>query len=125
LPPECKLLESEPLPQVKAQDQLIDILAGLARFNSASIPATFILREAGVRRVRAEPIPFLVRRLLATWLVKAFPSPDMNSARAKVIANLLVGTIEAHYLHNYIMRVPYRATDARKLVRSLVLELLP
>lgn len=65
-PPECKLLESVPEPGSRADDQLIKILIGLARFNSLNIPATFILREAGVRKVSgtyALPVPPLARRV--------------------------------------------------------------
>lgn len=123
-PPEYKLLESDPQPGSKTDDQLIKILVGLARFNSMNIPATFILREAGVRKVSAEPTPFRFRRLLAAWLLKAYPARDMTPERSKVLANLFLGTIEAHYLHSYIMNKPYRQVDARKLAESLVQELL-
>lgn len=107
--------------------QLRTILAELAAYVDAEIPATFTLYAAGLRAKPGEDFsdaaPARLRRALTSWLkAAAVEAPLVCDPRTA--AELVLGTLEARAMHAFLGQraVPRRETLA--FVRALVAAVL-
>ena len=129
--PERTLLQAGYEPGVPPAKQLEEILVGIGRFMSSSVPAYFLMHAGGVPtpamlkgRPTPEPQLITVRRELSAWLTQAFKSGRMQKKRADLLANIFVGTLEGHFMHAYLRGVDYDEKKNRAFAKDLVREFL-
>lgn len=129
LPPGGPLLAahlSEPAPSRGAARRLVELLLDLLAFLREMAPALVVLRSGGVPLERAlgdrEPPTVQLRRLLAAWL---HGTGAIGRRRSVLLAEALLGTIEARCFNAHLGGERFVRGDERRLVRDLVAELVP
>lgn len=129
--PERAILQAGYVSGVPPVRQLEEILVGLSRFMSSSVPAYFLMHAGGVPtpammkgKPYREPQLLAVRRELSAWLMQAFKSTGMRKKRADVLAEVFVGTLEGHFMHAYLSGVDYDEKKNKVFAKDLVRELL-
>ncbi len=126
-PPVLKMLEERLPDDSPIDEQLIEILVAVAGFVDAEIPATFTLYAAGLRPKSADDFsdatPRRLRRALTKWLRDAVRSGRIERD-PRVVAEALIGTLEARTLHAFLGKQALKERDTRRFVRSLVATVL-
>jgi AcrR family transcriptional regulator len=126
-PPVLKMLEERLPDDSPIGEQLIEILVAVAGFVDAEIPATFTLYAAGLRPKSpddfADATPRRLRRALTKWLRVAVRSGRVERD-PRVVAETLIGTLEARTLHAFLGKRALKERDTRRFVRSLVVTVL-
>jgi AcrR family transcriptional regulator len=128
-PEELELLRAGLDPKRTFHDQLVVILSGLSRYLSVAVPAIFLLYAGGLpigdkTDLRREPAMIRVRTELARWLNEAKKKYGLGFHNAKVLADALVGTLEARYMHGYLRQQKYSARQDHRFVAELIGEIL-
>lgn len=122
-PPVLGLLEHGVVTESPVERQLLDIVAALARYTDAEIPATFTLYAAGLRARPGEDFsdatPARLRRALAKWLRKAVRRERLACA-PRTAAELILGALEARAMHAFIGKREPSARETRGFIRALV-----
>ncbi len=126
-PPILAVLEQGFVDGEPIERQLRRIVAALARYADAEIPATFTLYAAGLRAKPGEDFsevtPTRLRRAMTKWLRQAMERGEAISD-PRTVAELVLGTLEARAMHAFLgkRKVPERET--RAFVRALVATVL-
>ena len=106
-----------------AAQQLRDIVADLARYVDAEIPATFTLYAAGLRAKPGEDFsdvsPARLRRALTAWLRQAVLAGTLVCA-PRVAAELILGTLEARAMHAFLARRAVTGREQQAFIRGLL-----
>lgn len=125
LPPALADLEAAPPPSGAAR-RLVGILHDLLHFLHETVPRVLALRAGGLSFERAlggrEPPTLQLRRLLAIWLRRAGAG---DRRRCRLVAEVLLGTIEARAFNACVGGAPFVKGDDRRLLNELVAELVP
>jgi AcrR family transcriptional regulator len=110
-----------------AAQQLRDIVAELASYVDAEIPATFTLYAAGLRARPGEDFsdvtPARLRRALAKWLRQAVGAGELRCA-PRIATELILGVLEARAVHAFLARRPASAREQATFVRVLLKNVL-
>ena len=122
-PPVLERLLCGPAAGTPAVEQLRDIVAELARYVDAEIPATFTLYAAGLRAKPGEDFsdvsPARLRRALTAWLRQAVRAGDLVCA-PRTVAELILGTLEARAMHAFLARQPVPLREQQAFIRGLL-----
>lgn len=121
-----KTMSEGPLAGVPVQAQLLEILIRLSAHLAIVSPNVFLLFAAGMIKPsrRLGNLPLNTRRHLAAWLQRARRAGGWKFRSASVLADALVGTIEARHLYGYLHGRHASIASERRFVRALVDELL-
>jgi AcrR family transcriptional regulator len=110
-----------------ALEQLRDIVADLAHYVDAEIPATFTLYAAGLRARPGEDFsdvsPARLRRALTSWLRHAARGGQLVCA-PRVVAELILSTLEARAMHAFLGKRAVSAREQRAFIRALLKSVL-
>ena len=102
------------------------LLRELLAFHEAMLPGMMVLRAAGLGSAPSdgaqEPPTVLLRRLLKTWLRAA---TRMSSRRAGVVAEALLGALEARCFNAYLGGPSFVTGTPARFVHDLVAQLVP
>src|SRR5262249_39540347 len=114
-------------PGVPVAAQLREIVAELATYVEAEIPATFTLYAAGLRAKPGEDFsdvtPARFRRGLTSWL-KAAGAEAPLMCDARMAAELVLGTLEARAMHVFLAQRAVPRRETLTFVRTLVAAVL-
>ena len=105
--------------------QLKVLLGEVLAFHEQMLPGLMVLRSGSLGTPLApgeEPPTLLVRRLLKAWLMRAAP---LSPSRAAVVAEAVLGAIEARCFNAYLGGPAFVAGTPRHFVHQLVTGLLP
>jgi len=122
-----KLLKAGPAADTPVRAQLTEILTRLGAHLAVTSPNLFLLFAAGLLKpeMRKLDLPGKTRRHLAAWLQRAQPSGDLLCSSPSVMADALVGSIEARHMYGYLNGLETTVAKERRFVRHLVDGLLP
>ncbi len=119
----CRVPSAAPPPL----EQLRDIVADLARYVDAEIPATFTLYAAGLRARPGEDFsdvsPARLRRALTRWLRQAVRAGQLACA-PRTVAELILGTLEARAMHAFLARQAVPLREQQAFIRALLASVL-
>lgn len=104
--------------------QLIEILTRLSAHLAVVCPNIFLRFAAGLDRRRRRGLSEATRQELAAWLERAKSRGLWDFNSAAVMADALVGSIEARHLWGFLHRRRTSVAAEQHFVRSLVNELL-
>jgi hypothetical protein len=109
------------------QAQVLRILAELASYVEAEIPATFTLYAAGLRAKPNEDFsdvtPARLRRGLAKWLREAVDAGEIT-CEPRIATELILGSLEARAMHAFIARRPHPPRATRAFLRGVARSVL-
>jgi len=112
---------------VAAAQQLREIVAELANYVDAEIPATFTLYAAGLRAKPNEDFsdatPARLRRALASWLRQAVKAGELTCA-PRIATELILGVLEARAMHAFLARRALPEREQAPFIRILVQSVL-
>lgn len=128
-PPEVEVLREGLKPGRSARQQLIEILSGLSEYYAIAVPAFFLMHAGGFPIGRREgksfrPLVIVLREYLARWLDQAKSDPSVKTTNSEVAADVLLGALEARFMHNYLRSKKSSPELNREFVRNLVRELM-
>jgi AcrR family transcriptional regulator len=129
LPPEYRRLQEGFKKGDPPAKQLVEILNGLGRYISAEVPAIFLMHAGGIptpgkerRLPRREPPLLELRILLSSWIVGAYKPAGMKKQRADLLGKMLIGALEGHCMHAYLLGHDFAELEFRDLIKSMVAE---
>lgn len=109
--------------------QLAPILASLLKHLEQVSPALAILRTANLplhsARSAAEPPTVMLRRMLSGWLTRAHQSGQTQIRNPAVIAEALLGALEARAFNRYLGGPAFTPGSDRSFIRHLIEGLVP
>jgi AcrR family transcriptional regulator len=112
---------------VAAPQQLREIVADIASYVDAEIPATFTLYAAGLRARPGEDFsdvtPARLRRALAKWLRQAVRAGELKCA-PRTATELILGVLEARAMHAFLARRTVPAREQAAFIRVLLKSVL-
>ncbi len=122
-----KVMRDGPLADAPVRLQLIEVLTRLSAHLSLISPNLFLLFAAGmIKPVKQRGgLAALTRQHLAAWLRRARRAGGWRFRDAAVLADALVGALEARHLYGYLHRRRVTVGVERRLVTAMVDELLP
>lgn len=125
-PPVLMDLERSPAAS-PLRPQLLAILTALSAFHRQVVPGLWVLRSSGMPRPpdSGTPPPVRLRALLAAWLKRARATHGLKLARPDVIAEALLGAIEARCFNTHLGGPTYATGDDAQVIRRLVDVLVP
>lgn len=122
-PPVLAVLEDNRIDTKTIEAQWIDIVADLAAWANAAIPATFTLYGAGLRPKPsddfADATPARLRRALKKRIRDAVNAGTVE-CDPRMAAEVLLGTLEARAMHALLGRRELSARETREFARALV-----
>ena len=124
------LLDEAP-PKRHAHERLVELLVELHAFFARLVPGLIVLRAAGIALPEppggrgGPPPPVALRVALATWLRAACESGAIGRCEPEVLADALLGAMEARCFNAYFGGRECAAEDDLDYVRRLVAGLVP
>ena len=122
-----KVMSGGPVGEVPVEDQLEEILTRLSAHLAVISPNVFMLFAAGMYRPGSNSanLPLRTRRHLAAWLQRSRRRGGWRFRSAAVLADALVGAIEARHLWGFLEHGQHASLRGeRRFVRALMGELL-
>lgn len=117
------LLSSAP-PKEGVREELVRILLELMAFFQRVVPCLVVLRAAGHSMADLPPgdapPPVALRMALAKWLDRAAAAGSLPCLRAPVVAEGLLGAMEARCFNNYLCGGSFAPGTDAAFVRALV-----
>jgi AcrR family transcriptional regulator len=121
--PEVAAELAERPPADGKRERLEAMLRALLAFHQAMLPGLMVLRAGGfAAEAPREPPTLRLRALLARWLQRA---TSMEKRRAAVLADAMLGSIEARCFNAYLGGPAYIAGTHERFVHDLVGALVP
>ncbi len=117
-------LRAGPLPDGSVDQQLTEILTRLSAHLAVVCPNIFLMFAAGFARTRRRGLSDATRHELAAWLQRAKPLAPWHFRSAAVMAEALVGSIEARHFWGFLHRHRTSVAAEERFVRALIHELL-
>lgn len=117
-------LRAGPLADSPVTEQLIEILTRLSAHLAVVSPNTFLMFAAGKRPKRRRGLSDATRREVAAWLERAKAAGPWHFHNAAVMAEALVGSIEARHIWEFLHGRRTSVKREQQFVRALVEELL-
>ena len=112
---------------VPGEQQLREIVADLAAYVDAEIPATFTLYAAGLRAKPSDDFsdvtPVRLRRSLTKWLRQAVRAGEL-ACSPRTATELILGVLEARTLHAFLARRAVPAREQAAFIRVLLKSVL-
>jgi AcrR family transcriptional regulator len=125
-PPDPAVLErllEGPAEATPVAAQLREIVAELARYVDAEIPATFTLYAAGLRAKPGEDFsdvtPARLRRALTQWLRQAVRGGGLDCP-PRTTAEVILGALEARAMHAFLARRAVPMREQQAFIRALL-----
>jgi AcrR family transcriptional regulator len=127
-PPALERFRTGFQPDRPADVQLVEELFGLVKYITAVIPAGFCMKTGGVelspQNSGIRNSPLALRQALAGWLSQAQAQGKARPGDPEIMAETLVGTLEARYTLAYLLRKKYSRDESRAFVEGLVKDVL-
>lgn len=117
-------LRAGPSPGTPVTEQLIEILTRLSAHLAVVSPNLFLLFAAGKRPRQRRGLSDATRHEVAAWLERAKPMGGWHFRNAAVLADALVGSIEARHVWGFLHGRRTSVMREQQIVRALVGELL-
>jgi len=122
-----RVMSEGPVDATPVAAQLEDILTRLSAHLAIVSPGVFMLFAAGMfkhHEHRSANLPLRTRRHLAAWLQRSRRRGSWRFRSATVVAEALVGALEARHLYGYLDNRHFSLAGERRFVRALIAELL-
>jgi hypothetical protein len=122
-----RVMSDGPAEGAPVAQQLEEILTRLSAHLALVSPNVFMLFAAGMYRPgrKSANLPLRTRRHLAAWLERGRRRGGWHFRSATVLADALVGAIEARHLWGYLEHGQHASLRSeRRFVRALMTELL-
>jgi AcrR family transcriptional regulator len=117
-------LRSGPTRDSSLEDQLIEILTRLSAHLAVVCPNIFLRYAAGLEGRKRRGLSDATRQDLAAWLQRAKPLGSWQFGSAAVLADALVGSIEARHFWGFLHRRRTSVAAEQHFVHALIHELL-
>lgn len=117
-------LRGGPVPDRALDEQLTEILTRLSAHLAVVCPNIFLRFAAGLHRRRRRGLSEATRHELAAWLERAKPLGPWHFGSASVMADALVGSIEARHFWGFLHHKRTSVAAEQHFVRALIHELL-
>lgn len=120
-PPALQMLQQLPTAGEDSYGRLMDILLNLNAYFSEVAPSAFLLSTAGFRppkRLKPDDPPRALRSSLGRWLRRAGALGNIQVRSPRVVAELLISTLEARHLKAYSMGRKYSSAQDRAFLKS-------
>ncbi|HEX4025309.1 MAG TPA: TetR/AcrR family transcriptional regulator [Steroidobacteraceae bacterium] len=117
-----KHMEDGPAAGTPVRAQLVEILTRLSSHLAVTSPNLFLLFAAGMLKPhqRNPDLPGQTRKHLVAWLRRARRFGDLHCRSTAVMAEALVGSLEARHLYGYLHGRETSVAQERRFVRALV-----
>lgn len=119
-----KRLRRGPDPDSPMEPQLLSLLMELSAHLAKITPCLLFMHAAGIDTGARRALPGSTRRHLAGWLRRAHRHQHLELRSAAVIADALVGSLEARQLYRYVHGNPLSVSLDRRYVKALMGELV-
>lgn len=121
-----RFMSQGPVEDSPIDSQLEEILTRLSAHLAVVSPNVFLLFAAGMYRpgLQLANLPVRTRRHLAAWLNRSRRRAGWRFRSAAIVADALVGAIEARHLYGYLYGRHVSLRGERRFVRGLINELL-
>jgi AcrR family transcriptional regulator len=119
-----KRIRGGPDPAAALEPQLQALLLELSAHLAKITPCLLFLHAAGIGSRERRALPGSTRRHLAGWLRRAQRLRHLELSSPAVVADALVGALEARQLYRYVHGDPLSASLERRYVKAMVAELV-
>jgi AcrR family transcriptional regulator len=118
------LLKQGPAADVPIRVQLAEVLLSLNNHLAVITPCMLFMHAAGVKLGTRRALPGKTRLYLANWLREARRRGEIHFENAAMVAEALIGTMEARQVYRYVHGKPVAPAAERIFARALIAELI-